>query len=216
MAYALFHTSNLYMWRGDIELAHEQAQDMLTIAAEHGFHIWEALAMMLIGASQTEMGQADEGLPKVEDGFALYQGHISPPVFYPMLIGMRAVAFAQAGQPDRGLELVEDLIQELGAKRTLREQTFLLLIKADLLLALFPHQAPTAADIFRMILDDAQHIGGKMIALQAATRLCRLEMQEGQAQESGRILAELYDSFTEGLDTPDLREAKSVLDRWHS
>jgi tetratricopeptide (TPR) repeat protein len=216
MAYALFHTSNLYMWRGEIKLAHEQAQDMLAIAEEHGFHIWEALAMMLIGASQTAMGQSDEGLPKVEDGFALYQGHISPPVFYPMLIGLRAVAFAQAGQPDTSLEQVEKMIQEFGEERMMREQTPLLLLKGDLLLAVSPHQASKAAHLYKAILASSEHVGGKLIALQAATRLCKLEMQDGQAQESGRVLAELYDSFTEGFETADLREAKAVLDRWRS
>lgn len=95
----------------------------------------------------------------------------------------------------------------------LREQTPLLLLKGDLLLAVTPDQTSTAARYYKMILFSAQHVGGRLIALQAATRLCKLEIQDGQTAESGRILAEIYNSFTEGLETADLREAKFVLDQ---
>jgi len=52
------------------------------------------------------------------------------------------------------------------------------------------------------------------MALQAATRLCKLEMLAGDAEESGRTLAEIYDSFTEGFETVQLLQAKAVLDEW--
>jgi hypothetical protein len=39
-------------------------------------------------------------------------------------------------------------------------------------------------------------------------------MLDGKAEESGQILAEIYDSFTEGFETADMREAKAVLDEW--
>jgi adenylate cyclase len=67
-----------------------------------------------------------------------------------------------------------------------------------------------------MILASAEHVGGKMIGLQAATRLCKLDMQQGDAEESVQLLSEIYDSFTEGFETADLREAKAVLDQWRS
>jgi hypothetical protein len=39
-------------------------------------------------------------------------------------------------------------------------------------------------------------------------------MMEGKAQLSGQKLAEIYDSFTEGFETIDLRQARAVLDQW--
>ncbi len=214
MAYALFHTGSLHLWRGEMELARERALAMLEVAEEHGFQIWESLATMLLGATQIPLGQPDEGLAKIEQGFALYQGLKSPPLFYPQLISMRAVAFAQVGRPAEGLNLLDGLLKDMGEERVLRELPLLLLIKGDLLLTVSPKKAAEAAGIFKAILVGASHVGGKILALQAATRLCKLEMLEGKAEESGRTLAEIYDSFTEGFETFDLRDARVVLDEW--
>jgi hypothetical protein len=188
---------------------------MLAVAEEHGFQIWESLATMLLGATQVALGQPEEGLAKIEQGFARYQGLRNPPVFYPLLIGMRAVAFAQAGRPAEGLKLLDGFLQDVAEERLLRELPMLLLLKGDLLLAMSPENTAEAAGIFRAVLAGAGHVGGKIVALQAATRLCKLEMLEGKAQESGRALAEIYASFTEGFDTADLRDARAVLDEWH-
>jgi hypothetical protein len=74
--------------------------------------------------------------------------------------------------------------------------------------------AESAAGAFRQALQIAQATGVKMLVLQAATRLCKLEMLEGTAAESGRLLEEIYDSFTEGFETADLLEARAVLAAW--
>jgi len=214
LAYALFHTGSLHMWRGEMQLAQERAQAMLAIAEGHGFQIWESLATILLGAAQMTLGQPEEGLAQIERGFALYQGHKTPPVFYPHLTGMRALAFAQAGLPADGLELVDGLIEEMGEERLLRELPPLFLLKGELLLALSPENTAQAAGLFRAVLTGAGHVGGKSVALQAATSLCKLDMLTGGAGESARTLAEIYNSFTEGFETADLRNAKAVLDEW--
>ncbi|HEX6305526.1 MAG TPA: adenylate/guanylate cyclase domain-containing protein [Anaerolineales bacterium] len=214
MAYALFHTGTLHLWRGDIALAQERARAMLGMVEEHGFQIWESLATMLLGATQMALGQPEEGLAKIEQGFERYQGLKTPPVFFPQLIEMRASAFAQTGQPAAGLRLIDALLKDVEEERWLRDLPPLLLLKGELLLAVSPEDAAEAAGIFRVILDGARQVGGKLLALQAATKLCKLEIRAGKTEESGRVLAEIYAGFTEGLETADLREARAVLDEW--
>jgi predicted ATPase/class 3 adenylate cyclase len=214
LAYALFHTGSLHMWRGEMELANRRAGAMLAVAEEHGFQIWESLGTMLLGATQMVLGQPEQGLAKIEAGFARYQGLKTPPVFYPQLIGMRALAFAQAGRPAEGLKLLDELLKDVDEERLRSDLPPLFLLKGELLLAVSPENAAEAAAIFRDLLAGPGHVGGKIVALQAATRLCKLEMLEGKAEQSGRALAEIYDSFTEGFDTVDLREARAVLDQW--
>jgi predicted ATPase len=214
LAYALFHTANLHMWRGEIQQTNQQAQDMLEIAEQHGFQIWESLAIMLLGAAQMVLGQPEQGLAKLEAGFVDYQGLTTPPVFYPQLISMRAIGFAQVGRPAEGLELLDGLIMGQGEAQILRKLPPLLLLKGDLLLAVSPENAPQAASLFRAVLEGVGHIGGKNLALQAATRLCQLEMLSGGAPESCQTLADIYASFTEGFETIDLQNAKAVLDEW--
>jgi hypothetical protein len=167
---------------------------------------------MLIGATQMVLSQPEQGLAKIEAGFESYQGLKTPPVFYPQLIGMRAVAFAQAGQPAEGLKLVEGLLKDVDEAMLLRELSPMLLLKGDLLLAISLENTTEAAGLFRTILAGNVHIGGKILALQAATRLCKMEMKDGTREEGCKALAEIYDSFTEGFDTFDLQAARAVLD----
>jgi adenylate cyclase len=213
-AYTLFHTGNLHMWLGEIDIVMERAKAMLELALDHGFQIWESLAKMLLGAAQTGMGNPEEGLQNVEDGFSLYQGLKSPPMFYPSIMGIRAITYAQAGQPAEGLNILDGLLSNVDEERLLRELSYLLLIKGDLLIAVSPENMAESADIYRRILASQWNKDMKMLSLQAATRLCRLDLMAGNADESGQTLAEIYDSFTEGFDTFDLQEAKAVLDAW--
>jgi hypothetical protein len=96
----------------------------------------------------------------------------------------------------------------------LRQFPELAIIKGELFLAESPPKLAEAADIFRQVLAGARAAGVKMLALQAAIRLCKLEMVEGTVGESCRVLMEIYDSFTEGFGVPDLREARLILDEW--
>ena len=212
MAYALFHTGSLHMWLGDMGTANGRAQAMLKLAEEHGFQIWISLARMLLGATQMVIGTPEEGLKNIEQGFALYQGLKSPPLFYPQLISMRSIALAQAGRPAEGLKLLNGLLEAENEERLLRDLAQLYLLKGDLLLAVSPQNKAEASSVYRTILNSENHMGGKILALQSATRLCRLEMADGKAEQTGRILAEIYDSFTEGFNTADLRAARAVLD----
>ena len=44
--------------------------------------------------------------------------------------------------------------------------------------------------------------------------LSRLWQQQGKRAEARQMLAEIYGWFTEGFDTPDLQEAKALLEHW--
>jgi hypothetical protein len=127
---------------------------------------------------------------------------------------MRAAAFAQAGQLSEALKQIDDILNASDDERIMQEFPVLLLLKGDLLIFDSKENIEKAVGIFHRILNFAEQIGGKYLALQAATRLCRIEMVAGNAVESGRVLAEIYYSFTEGFETLDLRAAKEVLDQW--
>ncbi len=49
------------------------------------------------------------------------------------------------------------------------------------------------------------------LALRAVTSLSRLWRRQGKKEEAHQILAEVYNSFTEGLDNPDVQNAQTLL-----
>ena len=69
-----------------------------------------------------------------------------------------------------------------------------------------------AESSFLKSIDVSRRQGAKPLQLRAATSLARLLQRQSKAREARELLAPLYDGFTEGFDTPDLKEAKALLD----
>jgi hypothetical protein len=64
----------------------------LEIADEHDLQVWTATGTFLLGAATTGLGNVEEGLSGIREGMSLYQGMKTPPVFWPMLLGISAGA----------------------------------------------------------------------------------------------------------------------------
>jgi len=75
----------------------------------------------------------------------------------------------------------------------------------------YPHPVK-AEDSFRTALAISREQGTRGYELRAATSLARLHRDQGRYGEARDLLAPVYGWFTEGFDTPDLKEAKAVLD----
>jgi predicted ATPase len=73
-------------------------------------------------------------------------------------------------------------------------------------------QTVEAAACFHQALVVARRQEAKSLELRAATRLARLWQQQGKRAEARELLAPIYGRFTEGFDTADLQEAKSLLE----
>ncbi|MFN2179931.1 MAG: ATP-binding protein, partial [Candidatus Promineifilaceae bacterium] len=204
--YAYFHTGILFMWYGDLQRAQKNALAMREIAAEYEYHLWHALATILLGALESLSGETEGGLARLEEGIAAYAGHITPPVFWPMLTVIRAAAYGRAGKPAEGVDLLDELLVEGSPLADL------MLLKGELLLQESASNAAEATGLLKQSLDISQIAGNKLWALQAATNLARLELRQGQVGEGSRVLAELYSSFSEGFETVDLQVARALLD----
>jgi predicted ATPase len=71
----------------------------------------------------------------------------------------------------------------------------------------------TAEELYRKALVIAEEQEAKMWELRAAVSLARLRRDQGRCAEARDLLAPVYGWFTEGFDTPDLKEAKALLDQ---
>jgi predicted ATPase/class 3 adenylate cyclase len=217
LAYTLFHVGFFDLWRRELELVHERASGVLEIAKEHDYHIWRALALVLQGVAMTGLGDVEEGLLQTDQGLALYQGLKTPPMFWPLLLFIKGEALALGGRPadglgpvDRALEMTTTFASTPGSGGRNPLEPELLLLKGDLLLAVSDVDGAEAC--FKSALDAAESWGGRMSRLRAATRLTRLWRAVGRRPDGSDVLRNIYGQFTEGLDTPDLVEARALLD----
>jgi predicted ATPase len=125
-------------------------------------------------------------------------------------IGLLAAACEIAGQIDEGLILLDDALQivEKTGERLLAAE--LNRLKGWLLLRQGHSEA--AEELYRKALSIAAEQGAKLWELRAAASLASLRRDQGRRVEAHELLAPIYGWFTEGFDTPDLKEAKALLD----
>ena len=208
LAYTRFHVGLLDLWRREYRLVLVRGSGVLELAEEHDYPIWRALGLGLEGVGMTGLGRADEGLARIDRGVALYQGLKTPPVFWPLLLSVKAAALALSGRPEGGLELIDEAVAITGV-RNIQFPDFALL-KGDLLLALADAEA--AESSFRSAFDVAEGLGLRMPQLRAATRLTHLRREAGRRPDGTDALPDVYRTFTEGFEAADLVEARAVLD----
>jgi len=89
-------------------------------------------------------------------------------------------------------------------------------LRGDLLLLLSEPQRPEAEVSFRRALAIAGEQDAKLWELRAATSLARMWQDQGRQAEARELLAPVYGRFTEGFETPDLRETEVLLDELSS
>jgi len=85
-------------------------------------------------------------------------------------------------------------------------------LQGELLLRQALPDAPQAEASFQQALAMARRQQAKSLELRAAMSLARLWQRQGKRAEAHELLAPTYGWFTEGFDTPDLKEAKELLD----
>jgi predicted ATPase len=85
-------------------------------------------------------------------------------------------------------------------------------IRGELLMDRSAEHKAEAEDAFKQAVGIAKDQQAKSLELRAATRLARLWHSQGKTPEARDLLAPMYSWFTEGFDTPDLKDAKALLD----
>jgi len=121
-------------------------------------------------------------------------------------------ALGRAGQTSEGLVTVSEAIQR--AERTAEGWIFaeLLRVKGELLLQQEMRASPEAEECFQHAGEIAHEQGALAWELRAATSLARLWHGRNRRSEALTLLQPVYDRFTEGFDTADLKAAKALLD----
>ena len=210
LSYALFHAGFLHLWRREPEPMRDRAVEALDVADEHDLEIWRALGTCLLGAAKTSLGRAEEGLAEIGDGIAMYQGLRTPPVFWPLLLYVRAGACARSESPSEGLSLIEEAIEIADQTAGLTLLPEFHVLKGTLLSRLEPKGAEPS---FRRGFEIAQKLDARMPQLRAAIGLCRTQRGRGDATQESGLLDVTYATFTEGFTTPDLIDAAQLLGR---
>jgi predicted ATPase/DNA-binding winged helix-turn-helix (wHTH) protein len=194
----------------DLAAAEHYVEMLLDHSTRHALARWRAWGLSHQGVLAIQRGDLESGLRMLRAGFAEPGAAGSVPQFFTFLM---AEALGRAGQIADGLAATEEAI--VPAERTEERWVIaeLLRIRGELLLLQGGPGAPaTAEDHFRQALDWARRQGALSWELRAATSLARLLSDQHRSADATALLQPVYDRFTEGFATADLKAAKALLD----
>jgi predicted ATPase len=196
--------------RGDMSAQKEHAEDVKQISDRLGITSFTGTGLAYLGLALASLGQVQEGLGRVRQGLAARES-VGARCFLSGILGGLASAQAAAGQPEESLRTIDDslnLVDETGERyceaELQRKRGTLLLGQGD--------DSKAEASFCRAI-HIARCQSAKSWELRATTSLARLWQEQGKTEEARQVLAEIYNWFTEGFNTRDLKEAKALLDQ---
>ena len=180
------------------------ANELVALAHEQGFRPFWASARLYRGWALVMNGRPEEGIAEMLE-VRKVMGQLSPQGQL-----LLAEAYGKAGQPEDGLKHLAAAEPSTQAHAWIGGWAEFRRIRAGLHLSLGDRLA--AEDSLRQAIVTAQGQQAKFLELLAATDLARLWRAQGKRAEAHKLLAPVYGWFTEGLDTPVLKEAKALLD----
>ncbi len=123
-----------------------------------------------------------------------------------------ADAYRKSGQPAEGLEVLNNALARVDRTDCRYYEAELHRRKGELLLMQSVPADRTGRSELSERIEVARRQSAKSWELRAAMSLSRLWQRQGKRDEARKLLAEIYGWFTEGFDTADLKDAKTLLD----
>jgi predicted ATPase/class 3 adenylate cyclase len=191
----------------------ERADTVIAMAREHGFPVMGAVCTLYRGWALAEQGNAAEGLSEMNRGLAAYRAS-GASLGLPYQLAHLAEVYSRTGQVQDGLNSLTEalaLTEKTGDRRWLAE---LHRLKGVLTLQSTPGAQNKAEQSLHQAIAIARGQQAKSLELRATMSLARLLAARGKRQDGHMMLAEIYNWFTEGFDTADLKEAKALLEEF--
>jgi hypothetical protein len=199
------------LFRGDLAASEHYVEMLLDHSTTHALARWRAWGRSYQGVLVIQRDDLGTGIRLLRAAFDEPAAAGSVPRLFTFLM---AEALGRAGQIADGLAAIEEAIGRSERSEERWAIAELLRIRGELLLSRGRSGAAAAAEgLFRQALDWARHQGALSWELRAATSLARLLSDQGRSADAVALLRPVYDRFTEGFATADLKAAKVLLDQ---
>lgn len=206
LAYAQYLAAALQLFMREFSDAKASASAAVALADEHGYRQYGSGARVFLGLAEAALGNPADGMPKVEAGLRGLT-ETSTGIMMTLYLSWIGVSQWLDGKLPEALATIEKALLVNPAELSWRPDTIRL--RGELLWRL--GHAQQAEHDFREAIAVAQKIGSKAWELRAAMSLAKTLKKRGDVIQARELLVPVYSSFTEGFDTPDLKDAKSLL-----
>jgi class 3 adenylate cyclase/predicted ATPase len=227
LAFALNYAATLHQFCREGRATQEQAEEAIILSTEGRFLAYRVTGTILRSWALAEQENREQGVAQIRQGLAAWQA-TGAEILRPFYLALLAEACGKVGQIEEGLGVLAEALAVVDKTGECWWEAELYRLKGELTLQKF--QVPSskfqvenpqsafrnpqseAEACFLKAIDTARKQQAKSLELRATMSLAKLWQQQGKQKKAHEMLAEIYGWFTEGLDTADLQEAKTLLD----
>ena len=210
LAYAEYFVGLVCQCRRDVAATQAHADAVLAVAAAQRWPLRAEQGRLLRGWALAMQGEAAAGVAHLRQ--ALASPDVGPESLRAHWLAALAEAYGRAGQPQAGLQVLAEAVTLMATTEMRWWEAEVCRLQGALQLQLPSPNVSQAEAAFLRALDVARGQQAKALELRAALSLSWLWQGQGKREDSRQLLVEIYSWFTEGFDTPDLQDARALLD----
>jgi predicted ATPase len=212
LAHAMLWDAMCHQFRREPKSVLSCGESLVAIASEQGLALYTAAGIMMRGWALTHQGETAEGIAEIRRGLDAYAAtgtKLMAAYFKTML----AETCVRGGDAEVGLTVLEEALRLTDETGERFWEAGMLHLKGELLRSASTLRRSEAEECYQQALAVAQRQRAKSLELRISTSLARLWQARNEHTRAHALLALVYGWFTEGFDTPDLIDAKRLLDQ---
>jgi predicted ATPase len=209
LVFALSYIAGLHRWRRESHSVEATAEQIIALSTEHGLNQSVPTAIAHRGWALAQDGNSEEGIALIQQSLAMVRaaGRELLRLYVHVLL---AEAFIRADRLNDAVSALKEAASALPKPHQWEAEIYRL--NGELLLKQSDSKGDEAWNCFRHAIEIAQTQSAKSLELRATMSLARLLVRQGRHDEARTQLTEIYNWFTEGFDTADLKEARALID----
>ena len=212
LMYALTHASTVHTVCGDYSTASAEGVEDAALASEKGSAFWVAFGKAAQGCCSSSSGKASDEAAKLIASALNTLRSTGTKMWFPYCLTCLGKTYADVGNFDDAWRCVGEAISTIEATKERWFEAETNRIAGEIALKSSEPDPAKAEAYFERALTVAREQQAKSWELRASMSLARLWRSQGKVWQARELLAPVYGWFTEGFNTRDLKEAKSLLE----
>jgi predicted ATPase len=210
LMYALHAANFNHICCGNYAVANPRVDELLALANESEALFWKALDTAVLGWLFALVGKPSDAVRAITAGITSLRAS-GATIAEPFYLSHLARAYADLGQLDDARRCIDDAMEKVERSNEKWCEAEVHRAAGEIALKSAAPDPAKAEAYFDRALAVSRQQQTKSWELRAAMSMARLWRDQGRRNEACDLLAPVYEWFTEGFDTRDLRDAKELL-----
>jgi predicted ATPase len=202
-------------YQQDVENTWRTAEELFVLSNEQGFQLWSAVSFMYRAWARAKRGDLRTGIMELQQGLQLFRD-IGAGLALTGMFAMLGEVLMLAGQYEEALQALAEGMRDAATRGEHQCEPELYRLRGEVLRRMDRTSRDAARESFWQAIQLARQQHARSLELRAVLGLCEMLGEDGQRAEAGGLLEDTCGWFTEGLNTPDLREARALLEKLRS